>query len=71
MALTKVRTGPTSYLKMTEADAEAYRKNVGEYGVDAAPEPAPAPEPTDEPKAKAKRGPVEDKALKMTATKQS
>ena len=65
MALTKVRTGPTSYLKMTEADAEAYRKNVGEYGVDA------APEPTDEPKAKAKRGPVEDKALKMTATKQS
>lgn len=59
MALTKVRTGPTSYLKMTEEDAAAYRQNVGEYGVDAAPEPE-----ADEPKAKAKRGPVEDKAAR-------
>lgn len=58
MALTKVRTGPTSYLKMTEADAAAYRRNVGEYGVDDAPKAA------DEPKAKAKRGPAEDKAAR-------
>jgi hypothetical protein len=32
--LVKVRTGPTSYLKMTEAEAAKYREQYGEYGVD-------------------------------------
>lgn len=28
----KVRTGKSSYLKMTEAEADAYRARYGEYG---------------------------------------
>lgn len=32
----KVRTGKSSYLKLSEAEAEAYRARYGEYGV---PEP--------------------------------
>ena len=59
MALVKVRTGPTSYLKMTEKDAAAYRKKVGEYGV----------EP--EPEAKAADAPAENKAKAAPAQKKS
>ena len=43
--LVKVRTGPSSYLKMTEADAKAYRARYGEYGVDSEPETEPDPKP--------------------------
>lgn len=39
--LVRVQTGPTSYLKMTEDEAKAYRANVGEYNA-----PAVQPEPT-------------------------
>lgn len=31
--LVKVRTGPSSYLKMTEQEAASYRATVGEYGI--------------------------------------
>lgn len=63
--LVKVRTGPTSYLKMTEKDAAAYRKDVGEYGVD----DAPADEP--EAEAKAEDQPAENKQRRGPAQKKS
>lgn len=39
----KVRTGPSSYLKMTEKDAAAYRAAGNEYGAPAQAEDAPEP----------------------------
>jgi hypothetical protein len=59
MALVKVRTGPTSYLKMTEKDAKAYRKEHGEYGVEA------------EPEAKAEEQPAENKQRRAPAAKKA
>lgn len=41
--LVKVRTGPSSYLKMTEKDAAAYRAAGNEYGAPAQAEDAPEP----------------------------
>lgn len=62
--LVKVQTGPTSYLKMTEQDAKAYRKEHGEYGVQVEPEPE-----ADEPEAKAEEKPAENKARRAPAEK--
>jgi hypothetical protein len=55
--LVKVQTGPTSYLKMTEAEAKAYRKEHGEYGA------------SPESETKAADAPAEDKARKAPAAK--
>ena len=64
--LVKVRTGPSSYIKMTEKQADAYRKANGEYGA----EPAAADEPeADEAEVKAEDTPAENKARRAPAEK--